>query len=59
MTLITPRGWVCIEQLDRLAAQNDGILYPTNFTRKQLVCDMDMISNIIYSISIGANQYKG
>jgi hypothetical protein len=59
MTLITARGWVCIEQLDRLAAQNDGILYPTNFTRKQLVCDMDMISNIIYSISIGANQYKG
>lgn len=43
VTLITSRGWVCLDQL--LALETNGCFNISQYTRAQLVCDMEAPKN--------------
>lgn len=43
---------VCMDQFQKLEAQSEGIFKPTQYTRKQLICDMEKLSNIWRSIRV-------
>lgn len=53
--LIISRGWVALDQLQALQMENQGIFQLQNYTRKQLICDMELLKNIkkslVYTIS--------
>jgi hypothetical protein len=55
---VVSRGCVCLEQL--LALQGDnGRFDAGNFTRRELVCDMEKISNIRRSLLISREIQRG
>ncbi len=44
------RGFVCINQYQRLEKNNRGVFNVTDFTRKQLICDMEKPWNFVRTI---------
>ncbi len=48
--LIISRGWVALDQLEALQTADNGIFQLENYTRKQLICDMELWKNIKKSL---------
>jgi hypothetical protein len=44
------RGFVCIDQFEKLEVNNNGVFEPKNYTRKQLICDMEKPVNILNTL---------
>lgn len=44
------RGFVCLDMLEKLEAQNKGVFNPAAFTRKELICDMEKPANLLRTI---------
>lgn len=57
ISTITSRGMVCLNQL-LLLQGNRPDFNVANFTRKQLICDMEKVYNIIKSLSFSVQFYK-
>jgi hypothetical protein len=56
ISLVTSRGLVCLDQLLRLQIAK-GSFDVANFTREQLVCDMEKLSNISASFQYSVDVY--
>lgn len=50
---VLSRGIVCMNQLLNCQRKTDNIFEPGKYTRVDLICDMEKVSNIIKSIKIG------
>ncbi len=48
--LIISRGWVALDQLQALQTQSNGVFKLQEYTRKQLICDMELWKNIKKSL---------
>jgi hypothetical protein len=48
--LIISRGWVALDQLQALQTQSNGVFKLHDYTRKQLICDMELWRNIRKSL---------
>ena len=44
------RCWVCMDQLEQLEAKTDGIFTPSEYSRDEMVCDMEKPVNMLKSI---------
>lgn len=44
------RCWVCMEQLERLESKTDGFFTPSEYSRDEMVCDMEKPGNMLKSI---------
>ena len=44
------RGFVCLDQYQRLEKNNGGVFDLNSFTRKQLICDMEKLGNLLRTI---------
>lgn len=49
--LIISRGWVALDQLQALQTESKDIFNLENYTRKQLVCDMELWRNLKKSLA--------
>ncbi len=49
--LIIGRGWVALDQLQALQRESNGVFDVKNYTRKQLICDMELLKNIKKSLA--------
>lgn len=47
---IVSRGFVCLDMLEQRQKENGGTFNPTDFERKQLICDMEKPYNMLKSI---------
>ena len=43
---VVNRGFVCIDQFEKLEKNNNGVFEPKKFSRKQLICDMEKPVNL-------------
>ena len=44
---VVNRGFVCIDQFEKLEKNNNGVFEPKKFSRKQLICDMEKPVNLL------------
>jgi len=51
--IIVSRGVVCIDQLMECQRRTDGKFIPEAYSRKELICDMEKVSNLMKSYQIG------
>ena len=58
ISTITSRGMVCSDQLLLCQKKTNGIFKIGQYTRKQLKCDMEKLSNIIKSINYSIHFYN-
>ena len=58
MSLITSMGKVCIEQLLKCQSSTNGTFNIDQYERKQLICDMDTLSNKLKSFKFSLNYYR-
>ena len=52
------RCFVCLDQLEKKENSTKGVFSPHQYTRKDLVCDMDTVSNKWKTIVYNTRQYK-
>ncbi len=45
------RGFVCLDQYQKLENKNNGLFTINSFTRKQLICDMEKPRNVLKTIA--------
>jgi hypothetical protein len=50
---VLSRGSICIDQLLNCQKKTGNVFKPEKYTRADLICDMEKVSNIIRSIKIG------
>jgi len=44
------RGFVCLDSYQQLESNNNGVFDMNTFTRKQLICDMEKLSNLYMTV---------